>query len=57
MKEQHETFYSEEEALDCQAQHKDAEIVFHRGHPIMLLGKLTYDIPENRPHWTVFWTE
>lgn len=51
-----ETFYSKEEALDCQAQHKGAEITFHEGHGIMLDGKWTYEIPENRPSWTVSWT-
>lgn len=52
-----ETFYSKEEALDCQAQHKDAEITFREGHGLMLNGVWTYDIPENRPAWTVTWTE
>ena len=51
-----ETFYSKDEALDCQAQHEGAEIDFRVGHGTMLNGKWTYEIPENRPSWTVSWT-
>ena len=46
-------FYSEDEALACQAQHEGAEIDFREGHGVMLNGEWTYDIPENRPSWTV----
>lgn len=53
----HETFYSKDEALGCQAQHAGAEITFHEGHGIMLDGELVYEIPENRPSWTVTWNE
>ena len=49
-------FYSEDEALACQAQHEGAEIDFRVGHGTMLNGKWTYEIPENRPSWTVSWT-
>ena len=49
-------FYSEDEALDCQAQHEGAEMDFRVGHGTMLNGKWTYEIPENRPSWTVSWT-
>ena len=52
-----ETFYSKDEALGCQAQHAGAEITFREGHGLMLNGEWTYDIPENRPAWTVTWTE
>lgn len=52
-----EVFYTKEEALDCQAQHEDAEITFREGHGLMLNGEWTYDIPENRPSWTVSWAE
>ena len=51
-----ETFYSKDEALGCQAQHAGAEITFREGHGLMLNGEWTYDIPENRPSWTVSWT-
>ena len=51
-----ETFYSKDEALDCQEQHEGAEIDFRVGHGTMLNGKWTYEIPENRPSWTVSWT-
>ena len=51
-----EIFYSKDEALDCQAQHEGAEIDFRVGHGTMLNGKWTYEIPENRPSWTVSWT-
>ena len=51
-----ETFYSKDEALDCQAQHEGAEIDCRVGHGTMLNGKWTYEIPENRPSWTVSWT-
>ena len=51
-----ETFYSKDEALDCQAQHEGAEMDFRVGHGTMLNGKWTYEIPENRPSWTVSWT-
>ncbi len=51
-----ETFYSKDEALGCQAQHAGAEITFREGHGLMLNGKWTYEIPENRPSWTVSWT-
>ena len=51
-----EIFYSKDEALDCQAQHEGAEIDFREGHGVMLNGEWTYDIPENRPSWTVSWT-
>lgn len=53
----HETFYSKDEALGCQAQHAGAEITFHEGHGIMLDGELVYEIPENRPAWIVTWNE
>ena len=49
-------FYSKDEALGCQAQHAGAEITFREGHGLMLNGEWTYDIPENRPSWTVSWT-
>lgn len=49
-------FYSEDEALACQAQHEGAEIDFREGHGVMLNGEWIYDIPENRPSWTVSWT-
>ena len=52
-----ETFYSKDEALDCQAQHEGAEMESCGGHGLMQDGLLTYDIPENRPVWTVTWTE
>lgn len=52
-----ETFYSKEEALDCQTQHAGAEITSREGHGLMLNGKLVYEIPENRPSWTVSWIE
>ena len=51
-----ETFYSKDEALGCQAQHAGAEMDFRVGHGTMLNGKWTYEIPENRPSWTVSWT-
>ena len=51
-----ETFYSKDEALGCQAQHAGAEITFREGHGLMLNGEWTYEIPENRPSWTVSWT-
>ena len=51
-----EIFYSKDEALDCQAQHEGAEMDFRVGHGTMLNGKWTYEIPENRPSWTVSWT-
>ena len=51
-----EIFYSKDEALACQAQHEGAEIDFREGHGVMLNGEWTYDIPENRPSWTVSWT-
>ena len=44
------------EALACQAQHEGAEIDFREGHGVMLNGEWIYDIPENRPSWTVSWT-
>lgn len=52
-----ETFYDEEEALDCQAQHPGAEITAQEGHPIMLYGELMYPYPEAHPSWTVWWDE
>lgn len=51
------TFYDLDEALDCLAEHPDGEIYPHDGHPIVLDGSMVYDIPENRPHWTVVWEE
>ena len=51
-----EIFYSKDEALDCQAQHEGAEMDFRVGHGTMLNGKWTYEIPENRPSWTISWT-
>ena len=51
-----EVFYTKDEALGCQAQHTGAEITFREGHGLMLNGEWTYDIPENRPSWTVSWT-
>ena len=51
-----ETFYSKDEALGCQAQHAGAEMDFRVGHGTMLNGKWTYEIPENRPSWTISWT-
>lgn len=52
-----ETFYDRDEALECMAAHPDSEIYAHAGHPIVLDGRMAYDIPENRPHWTVVWEE
>lgn len=52
-----ETFYDEEEALDCQAQHPGAEITAERGYPVMLFGQMMYPYPEARPTWTVWWDE
>lgn len=52
-----ETFYDEDEALACQQQHKGAEINARSGHGLWLNGEWTYDIPENRPSWTVCWEE
>lgn len=57
MVEKHEIFYSKEEALACQAQHKDAEITAREGHGLWLNGEWTYDFPESRPSWTVSWEE
>ncbi len=53
----YETFLDEEEAYACQRLHKGAEITSHPGHGIMMGGNLVYDIPENRPSWTVYWYE
>ncbi|USF25543.1 hypothetical protein N510_000455 [Firmicutes bacterium ASF500] len=57
MAERHETFYSEEEALACQAQHTGADIIARKGHGMMLNGEWSYVIPEDRPSWTVYWDE
>lgn len=57
MTEKQETYYTEEEAIACQAQHKGAEIVARPGHGRVLNGEWTYIIPEDRPSWTVYWEE
>lgn len=55
--EKRETFYSQEEALECQAQHKGAALTAHSGHGMILNGEWTYEIPKNQPAWTVSWYE
>ena len=57
MAERHENFYSEDEALACQAQHIGADIIARKGHGMMLNGEWSYVIPEDRPSWTVYWDE
>lgn len=52
-----ETFYDYDEAMACAAAHPDSDIYAHPGHPIVLDGRMAYDIPENQPHWTVVWEE
>ncbi len=51
----HETFEDYDEAVACQAAHPGSDITYHPGNYIMLHEEITYDIPENRPHWTVAW--
>ena len=55
--EMHETFNDKDEALECMEQHPGAEMTFREGHPIVLFGKPTYAIPEDKPQWTVWWEE
>ena len=55
--EKHETFSSPDEALECKAQHEGAEIIKREGYPIYLNGRMTYEIPESRPSWTVWWDD
>ena len=51
----YETFEDYGEAVACQASHLGSEITYRPGNYIMLHEEITYDIPENRPRWTVTW--
>lgn len=55
--ERRETFNCKEEALDCQAHHRGAEMTYQEGHAVLIYGEPTYCMPEDRPAWTVWWDD